>query len=122
MTPGKAKIQVLPELDPPGWPYVDDHLSVGQKVEWSQLVSSWMNSEITAKNDDGSPLTGGGGVIRTPLTQFFNGTVTPYDTEQGAQRVTWIGFPGLVCFTLLSLCSESGILTMLCFADHETIP
>jgi hypothetical protein len=96
MTPGKATIQVLPELNPPGWPYVDDGLSAEQKAAWSQQVSDWMKTEITAKNDDGSPLIGGGGVVRTPLTQFFNGTVTAYDTTQPPQTISWTGFPGLI--------------------------
>jgi hypothetical protein len=96
MAPGNVTIQVLPEFNPPGWPDVNDGLSAKQKAAWSQLVSSWMQTEITAKNDDGSPLIGGGGVVRTPLTQFFNGTVTPYATTQPPQTVSWIGFPGLV--------------------------
>ena len=96
MTPGGATIQVLPELNPPGWPYVNDGLSAEQKEAWSQLVSSWMQVEITAKNPDGSPLTGGGGIVRTPLAQFFNGTVTAYDTTQPPQTISWTGFPGIV--------------------------
>ncbi|KAH6844692.1 hypothetical protein B0I37DRAFT_433185 [Chaetomium sp. MPI-CAGE-AT-0009] len=96
MAPGKVTIKVLPEFNPPGWPYVDDGLSAEQKATWSQLVSSWMQNEITATNDDGSPLTGGGGVLRTPLTQFFNGTVTAYNTAQEPQTISWTGFPGLI--------------------------
>jgi hypothetical protein len=96
MTPGKATTQVLSELNPPGWPSVNDGLTAEQKAAWSQLVSSWMETEITAKNDDGSPLIGGRGVVRTPLAQFFNGTVTAYDTTQPPQAISWIGFPGLI--------------------------
>ena len=96
MAPGKATTQVLSELNPPGWPSVNDGLTAEQKAAWSQLVSSWMETEITAKNDDGSPLIGGRGVVRTPLAQFFNGTVTAYDTTQLPQAISWIGFPGLV--------------------------
>lgn len=96
MAPGNFTAQVLPELNPPGWPYVNDGLSAGQKEAWSQEVSSWMETERTAKNPDGTTLTGGSNVIRTPLTQFFNGTVTPYNTEQPPQPISWIGFPGLV--------------------------
>ena len=96
MAPGNVTAQVLPELNPPGWPYVDDGLSAENKAAWSREVSSWMETEITAKNPDGTPLTGGSNVLRTPLTQFFNGTVTAYDTSQPPQTISWIGFPGLV--------------------------
>lgn len=96
MAPGNVTAQVLPELNPPGWPYVDDGLSAENKAAWSREVSSWMETEITAKNPDGTPLTGGSNVLRTPLTQFFNGTVTAYDTSQPPQTISWIGFPGLI--------------------------
>ncbi|EHL03007.1 hypothetical protein M7I_0978 [Glarea lozoyensis 74030] len=33
---------------------------------------------------------------RDPLTQFFNGTLVPYDTTQQPAAITWIGFPNLV--------------------------
>lgn len=90
------KISRLPAFDPPGWPYVDDGLTPEQKTSWStDNISDWMNVEISAKNDDGKPLQGGGGVIRTPLTQFFNGTITPYDLGQKPVSISWIGFPKL---------------------------
>ncbi|KAI1320783.1 hypothetical protein F5Y16DRAFT_389559 [Xylariaceae sp. FL0255] len=91
------KISRLPAFDPPGCPYVDDGLTSQQKSSWStDNISKWMNEEISAKDDDGNSLTGGGGVIRTPLTQFFNGTFTPYDIGQKPVPISWIGFPKLV--------------------------
>ncbi|KAK3312167.1 hypothetical protein B0H66DRAFT_525165 [Apodospora peruviana] len=51
--------------------------------------------EITATKPNGGALQGPDG-NRTPLTQFFNGTVTAYDTDQKPVSITWIGFPNLV--------------------------
>jgi hypothetical protein len=89
-------IRVLDRFDPPGSPYVDDGLSDADKLAWSKQISSWMTTEINAKDENGDPLEGGGGVLRTPLTQFFNGTVTAFDVDQDPVAITWIGFPNLV--------------------------
>lgn len=89
-------IQKLAKFDPPGWPFVDDGLTDPQKLDWSKQISSWMDAEITAKEPDGTPLPGPRGTNRTPLTQFFNGTITAYDTSQKPVAITWIGFPNLV--------------------------
>ncbi|KAK4141062.1 uncharacterized protein C8A04DRAFT_39391 [Dichotomopilus funicola] len=97
MAPQDVTPERLPAFNPPGWPFVDDNLNAKQKAAWSKQVSTWMQSQITAKDpDDGSPLTGGGGVLRTPLKQFFNGTVTPYITTQPPTTVSWNAFPGLI--------------------------
>ena len=92
----EVKISTLAEFDPPGYPYVNDGLNQQERQAWSAQVSSWMNTELTAKYPDGTPLTGGDDVLRTPLQQFFNGTITPYDVKQKPVAITWIGFPKLV--------------------------
>lgn len=84
---------VLTEFDPPGFPYVDEIRSQN-KIAWSKTrISDWMQNEITAKNDDGTPLQGPNGIIRTPLDQFFNGTVTPFNTGQAPDPIHWTAFP-----------------------------
>ncbi|KAF2225803.1 hypothetical protein BDZ85DRAFT_294246 [Elsinoe ampelina] len=89
-----VRVETLAEFDPPGYPSVDDGLTADQRATWStDYIADWMNTEITAKNDDGSPLLGGDNVVRTPLPQFFNGTVTAYDVDQTPVVITWIGFP-----------------------------
>ncbi|KAK3985451.1 hypothetical protein QBC44DRAFT_250420 [Cladorrhinum sp. PSN332] len=86
----------LSEFDPPGFPYVDDNLTPAQKLNWSKQVSEWMNTEITAKQPDGEPLPGPDDTNRTPLPQFFNGTVTAFDVNQDPLQITWTGFPNIV--------------------------
>ncbi|KAK4224653.1 hypothetical protein QBC38DRAFT_485047 [Podospora fimiseda] len=86
----------LSEFDPPGYPYVDDKLTPAQKLEWSKGISEFMNTEISAKQPDGTPLDGPDNTFRTPLTQFFNGTVTAFDVDQEPVQITWIGFPNIV--------------------------
>ncbi|KAK1750174.1 hypothetical protein QBC47DRAFT_126078 [Echria macrotheca] len=91
-----VSIQKLKEFDPPGFPDVDDGLTPEQRQGWSDQISSLMNLEIAAKDSDGNPLPGPDNTNRTPLTQFFNGTVTAFETDQKPVAITWIGFPNLV--------------------------
>ena len=89
-------VETLSEFDPPGYPDVDDGLTAEQRLGWSQKISGWMNMEITAVEPDGGPLEGPDGIPRTPLTQFFNGTITAYETTQKPVAITWTAFPNLV--------------------------
>ena len=83
-------------FDPPGYPDVDDGLTPEQRLGWSEQISGWMDLEIKAVHPNGDPLDGPFGTNRTPLTQFFNGTVTAFETNQKPVSITWIGFPNLV--------------------------
>ena len=93
---GVFSVETLSEFDPPGYPDVDDGLTPEQRLGWSQQISAWMNMEITAIQPDGTPLDGPSDIPRTPLTQFFNGTVTAFETDQKPVSITWIAFPNLV--------------------------
>ena len=93
---GNFQESTLAEFDPPAYPYVDDNLTPAQKLDWSKQISEWMNTEITAKQPDGSSLPGPGDTDRTPLPQFFNGTVTAFDVNQDPLEITWTGFPNIV--------------------------
>ncbi|KAJ4320191.1 hypothetical protein N0V84_005976 [Fusarium piperis] len=95
--------QTLTSFDPPGFPVQDDKLTDKQKQQWSDTVSFWMDQEINAgyTDDQGvfQPLQAGkqgAEFNRTPLTQFFNGRVTPFDVSQEATSIEWKGFPRLV--------------------------
>ena len=85
--------ETLKQFDPPGFPYVDDLLPQNKPIWSNKRVSDWMQQEITAKNDDGTPLQGPNGIDRTPLDQFFNGTITPYETGQTPAAIHWTAFP-----------------------------
>ncbi|KPM37858.1 hypothetical protein AK830_g8703 [Neonectria ditissima] len=86
----------IPAFNPPAYPYQDDDLSTEQKAKWSETISDWMTLEINAKDSEtGEPLQGPYGP-RTPLTQFFNGRVTPFNVAQKPTPISWIGFPNLV--------------------------
>ena len=73
----------LKVFSPPG--NIDD-LSDANRAGWSEAVSSWMSNEITGR-------TAG----RTPLKQFFDGTVTAYRQAQQGVKITWTGFPKRAC-------------------------
>lgn len=96
--------QKIASFDPPGFPVQDDKLTDKQKQEWSDTISSWMNEEINAGHTDEKnvfhPLqavTKKGAVFnRTPLTQFFNGRLTPFNVGQKPVPISWSGFPNLV--------------------------
>lgn len=90
------KVQTLAEFDPPAYPIVDDGLTPDQRLQWSKQIAEWMDMEITATQPDGEPLPGPHDTNRTPLPQFFNGTITPYDTDQKPVPITWNGFPNMV--------------------------
>ena len=61
-------------------------LSTENQSVWSKdYISTWMNQEIAGQESG-----------RSPLSQFFNGTITAYNVTQQASRVTWIGFPNRV--------------------------
>lgn len=95
-----VNVTVLSAFDPPGYPSVDDKLTPEQRKAWSDTISDWMTLEIEAKSRDKNgklrPLAGPNGTNRTPLPQFFNGRVTPFNTGQNPIPITWIGFPNLV--------------------------
>jgi hypothetical protein len=60
-------------------------LGITHKGFWGlTTISPWMNEEIA-----GVP-------GRTPLTQFFNGTRTPFDHNQPGATITWVAFPNNV--------------------------
>lgn len=111
------KASVLTEFDPPGFPYVDD-LQPQNKITWSRTrVSDWMQNEITATNDDGTPLQGPNGINRTPLDQFFNGTVTAFETGQKADPIHWAAFPkrvstvySLFLRNIADICQDPGFV------------
>jgi hypothetical protein len=86
-------VSTLPDFSPPG--NLDD-LTPENKTRWSRdFISKSMNSEIQG-------LTGG-----EPLTQYFNGTVTPFEVNQTGVDITWIGFPNKVIIRISSLLSSS---------------
>ncbi|GKZ38164.1 hypothetical protein AbraIFM66950_010159 [Aspergillus brasiliensis] len=65
-------------------------LSEENKNLWSQnYISYWMKGEI-----DADPNVVGKG--RTPLTQFFDGTVTPFNQQDPPRVVEWNAFPKLI--------------------------
>jgi hypothetical protein len=78
-----ANTTTLPEFSPPA--NLNDLTAENQKIWSDNYISQWMNDEI-AGNEPG----------RTPLSQFFNGTVTAYDTSQTPAAITWTAFPNLV--------------------------
>jgi hypothetical protein len=82
-----VKISTIPEFSPPGnLPELNDK----NKLLWSgKFISQWMNDEI-AGNVEGPYQK------RDPLTQFFNGTIIPYDTTQDPTGITWVAFPNQV--------------------------
>lgn len=76
-------------------------LTDDNKQLWSEHnISHWIQSEINAIDPNtGKALEGPDNIPRTPLSQFFNGTVTAYDVDQAATSNDWIAFPNLVCAT-----------------------
>ncbi|KAI9370724.1 hypothetical protein BJX61DRAFT_544354 [Aspergillus egyptiacus] len=77
----------LKRHEPPG--HLDD-LTEANKDIWSKdYISYWMQGEIKA---DPNVVSKG----RTPLTQFFDGTVTPFNQEQKPTPVKWNAFPNLI--------------------------
>lgn len=98
--PSKITITTLSAFDPPGYPLVDDKLDEQQRASWSNTISDMMTLEIEAESRDAKgklePLTGPNNIIRKPLTQFFNGSVTPFDIDQKPIRITWNAFPNIV--------------------------
>ncbi|KAJ1323027.1 hypothetical protein MN608_11881 [Microdochium nivale] len=90
-----VKESTIPAFNPPGFPHQDDQFSTKQKQDWSETISAWMDQEISGTDldvpcGDKPPYVF---VARTPLTQFFNGTQTPFDTTQKPVLVSWTGFP-----------------------------
>ncbi|KAF9880613.1 hypothetical protein CkaCkLH20_01655 [Colletotrichum karsti] len=98
---GDFKISTIPVYNPPGFPFQDDHLDAQQRTAWSNTISEWITNEIDAqyRDDDGNLQRLPGpcdGTFRTKLQQFFNGTVTPFNTGQKPALIDWIGFPKLI--------------------------
>lgn len=81
------KASTIPEFSPPGnLPELNDK----NKQAWSdKYISQWMNDEI-AGNVQGPYQK------RDPLTQFFNGTISAYDTTQQPTGITWNAFPNQI--------------------------
>ena len=90
--------RVLPEFHPPA--NLDDMTPEVQKIWSEKYISYWMTGEIEADKDVTIP-------GRTPLSQYFNGTVTAFDWSQKVTPVTWNAFPNLVScvFAILTLLS-----------------
>lgn len=90
-----ASIKTLEAYSPPG--NLSD-LTVDNQKLWSKLkIAHWIQSEIDAVDPDtGDPLQGPDGIKRTKLSQYFNGTVTPFDVDQVPVAITWTAFPNLV--------------------------
>lgn len=85
--PGKFTAQVLPGFSPPG--DLPDFNPETREIWSRNYISRWMTGEINADPRVVGP-------NRTPLQQFFNGTVTPFDNSKQIP-VTWNAFPKLVC-------------------------
>ncbi|KAI9655094.1 MAG: hypothetical protein M1821_005577 [Bathelium mastoideum] len=81
------RTEILPGFSPPG--NLDDFTPETRKTWSEQYISYWMNGEITA---DPNVVSKG----RTELKQYFNGTITPFDTTQTPTTATWNAFPNLV--------------------------
>jgi hypothetical protein len=74
-----ASPKTLPQFSPPA--YLTDIKQENAKA-WSDTISGWMDDEIAGHVPG-----------RTPLKQFFNGTVTAYDQSADHVNITWFGFP-----------------------------
>ncbi|RMZ68436.1 hypothetical protein GMOD_00008138 [Pyrenophora seminiperda CCB06] len=82
---------------------------------WSdKCISYWMTGEITA---DPNVVSG-----RTPLQQFFNGTVTAYDQSQQPTAITWDAFPKLVCHRVLSITTLPGLTLYKVTSAFKNVP
>jgi hypothetical protein len=79
--------QTLPDFSPPG--DLKEFNAETAKFWSDKCISYWMTGEITA---DPNVVTAG----RTPLKQFFNGTVTAFEQSQQPTAITWDAFPKLV--------------------------
>ncbi|KAK6352358.1 hypothetical protein TWF730_009187 [Orbilia blumenaviensis] len=81
----------LPVHSPPG--NLDDLTPENRKL-WSDLkISKWMEDEINATGENAE---GPCGQPRTKLSQFFDGTITPFEAGQDGATVTWTAFPGII--------------------------
>ncbi|KAJ6078670.1 hypothetical protein N7467_008423 [Penicillium canescens] len=81
------KDTVLKRHEPPG--NLPD-LTEPNKEKWSkEFISTWMQGEI-----DADPKIVGKG--RTPLTQFFDGTKTPFNQGDSPKAVEWNAFPKVI--------------------------
>ena len=78
----------LPDFDPPG--NLPDLNAETRQVWSNKFISYWMTGEIEANTDVTIQK-------RTPLQQYFNGTIVPFDTTQKPNPVTWTAFPKRVC-------------------------
>ena len=87
-------MSTVPRHNPPGFPFVDD-LTLKNKEMWSRdFISTWMRDEIS-----GGPNICPNETPSLQLTQFFDGTVTPFDTSQAGLSIgPWKAFPGKVSF------------------------
>ena len=85
----------LLECDSPG--NLDDLTLENRKLCSSQFMNYWMQGEIDANHNVVSH-------GRKPLTQYFNGTLTPFETTQKPQPVTWIVFPKTVRILIFGKC------------------
>lgn len=97
---GDLTASTIPAFNPPGFPFQDDQLDARQRAAWSDTIAEWITNEISGQyrdeNGDLQPLPGPCNTDRTKLPQFFNGTVTPFNTAQKPALISWIGFPNLV--------------------------
>lgn len=84
-----VSIATIPDFAPPG--NLQELTPENQKIWSEQYVGHWTAGEINA---DPSVVSGG----RTKLSQYFNGTIVPFDQSQQPTPVTWTAFPKLVSF------------------------
>jgi hypothetical protein len=82
-----ANPQTLPGFSSPG--DLKEFNAETAKFWSEECISYWMNGEINA---DPHVVASG----RTPLPQFFNGTVTAFEQTQQPTAITWDAFPKLV--------------------------
>lgn len=78
-----ANASTITEFSAPG---KINELTPANRSIWSrEFISQWMNDEIEGNHPG-----------RTPLTQFFNGTVQPYEVGQAGVNIVWNGFPNRI--------------------------
>ena len=91
-----ASIKTLEAYSPPG--NLSDLTAHNQELWSKRCIARWIQSEIKAVDPETNkkPPVQAGEFIRTPLSQFFDGTVTPFDHDQTPATIKWKAFPNLV--------------------------
>jgi hypothetical protein len=81
------RASTLPSFSPPG--NLDDLVEKNKEIWSEQRIGKWMDDEIAGG------MNGPCKKPRTPLPQFFNGTVTAFEGGQH-KTVDWNAFPNQV--------------------------